>query len=283
MIITDLVQEYLGDWGNLFGHQKAAYSMLSEIYSAESIMETEVRRKMLSWYARFDLFAGLMSGYETVLGREWFLANEQYYLRQTEQYPENTDCRIELAIASHRLMAMDMALLFAKLPRGDINVQDFSTENELLASRIASWKKGLDPLLADTRFLVTSIKGVPLQDFENIASPYKPGTLYSGPLWSLNFLLLDGTALTLMRKYQTSLILQQPAPPDLRSLASDMCRIFEAIELWPGSYPGSLVAAQATLGIATLFLPKDEKHTMWCRQKLAAIESRGYVASLLTP
>ncbi|KAL9033734.1 MAG: hypothetical protein Q9214_007370, partial [Letrouitia sp. 1 TL-2023] len=67
-----------------------------------------------------------------------------------------------------------------------------------------------------------------------------------------------------------------PAPPDLRSLASDMCRIFEAIELWPGSYPGSLVAAQATLGIATLFLPKDEKHIMWCRQKLAAIESRGY-------
>lgn len=283
MIIADLVQEYLGDWGNLFGHQKAAYSMLSEIYSAESIMETEVRRKMLSWYARFDLFAGLMSGYETVLGREWFLANEQYYLRQTELYPEDTDRRIELAIASHRLMAMDMALLFAKLPRGDISVQDFATENELLASRIASWKEGLDPLLADTRFLVTSIRGVSAQDVEDIANPYKPGTLYSGPLWSLNFLLLDGTALMLMRKYQTSLILQQPAPPDLRSLASDMCRIFEAIELWPGSYPGSLVAAQATLGIATLFLPKDERHTMWCRQKLAAIERKGYVASLLNP
>lgn len=51
--------------------------MLLELYSSHSIMATEVRRKILAWYSRFDVMGGLMSGYQTVLSRERFVASEK--------------------------------------------------------------------------------------------------------------------------------------------------------------------------------------------------------------
>ena len=239
-------------------------------------MHTETHRKILAWYVRFDLFAGLMSGYETVLGQEWFRANEQYFSEQSKQYPEDTDYQIELAIASHRLMSVDMALLFARLPRGEISMQQFLLENELLRSQIASWEQSFAPLLESSDYLVTSFEGAQAGDPADIVDPYRPGGLYSGPLWSLNYLRMDTCGIKLMRAYQTAMMMRQPIPPELESLALEMCRIFEAIEFWPSSSEGSLLAAQASLGIATLFLPNDEKHIMWCRRKLAVVEGMGY-------
>lgn len=67
---TNSYKEYLGDWVNVVGRQKAAYRMLLELYSPDTIMDDELQRKILSWYSRFDLTAGLISGYETVLGRD---------------------------------------------------------------------------------------------------------------------------------------------------------------------------------------------------------------------
>ena len=250
--------------------------MLSELYSATTIMEKEVHRKILSWYARFDLFAGLMSGYETVLGREWFCANEKYFAEQSVRHPDDINYSFEAVIASHRLMAMDMALLFAKFARGNISIQDFTEENDVIASRIMDGKRSLNPWLSDSRHLVQSFEGAPERDTDDIVDPYLPGRMHEGPLWTVNFLFMDWMATDIMHKYQTASMLQQLPPPELTGFALELCRMFEAIEYWPNSLPGSLLAAQATLGIACLFLPKDERHTMWCRRKLAVIESMGY-------
>ncbi|KAL8869420.1 MAG: hypothetical protein Q9174_004284, partial [Haloplaca sp. 1 TL-2023] len=270
------IEEYLGDWVNLLGHQKAAYSMLTELYSIESIVDSELSRKILSWYARFDLFAGFMSGYETVLGREWFVANEQYYAEQEAQHPDSISCRLEAAVSRHRLLAMDMALLFAKLPRGAISMPDFEKENQMLAARIAGWKKGLEPLLSDDRYMVESFEGAPARDQDDIVDPYRPGGLRQGPLWALNFLLMDGLSTTILHTYQTALIMQRKGTPEgLEKMALEMCRLFEAVEYWPGSPSGSILSAQAGLGIAVIFLPQDERHIMWCRRKLAKIEGQG--------
>ena len=260
----------------MLSHQKAAYEMLLELYSPETIADTEVQRKILAWYARFDLFAGLMSGYETVLGREWMLAYERYYTHQSYLDPSNLDYKIESNIGKHRLMAMDMAILFAKLPRGAISIQDFMRENQLISENISRWKQELDPLLLNSEHLVMSYDGAPERDPNDIVDPYKPGGLYKGPLFSINFMLLDRCAVELMHKYQTSLMLKQPPPPDLESLALELLRIFETIDYWPDSPPGAVLPAQASLGIATLFLPKDDRHIMWCRRKLARMESMGY-------
>ncbi|KAL8692803.1 MAG: hypothetical protein Q9218_002245 [Villophora microphyllina] len=270
------IEEYLGDWVNLLGHQKAAYSMLTELHTVETITVNELRRKILAWYSRFDLFAGFMSGYETVLGREWFVANVQYYTEQLVLNPDSIHCKLEAAVANHRMLALDMVLLFAKLPRGAISMQDFRRENEKLEARIGQWKEGLEPLMSDDRYLVESFEGAPERDEDDIVNPYRPGGLMQGPLWTMNFLMMDWCGTKIMHTYQTALIMQEEPHAGLTELALDMCRLFEAVEYWPGSAPGSILSAQAGLGIAVIFIPKDERHTMWCRRKLAKIESQGY-------
>ncbi|KAL8935439.1 MAG: hypothetical protein Q9216_005421 [Gyalolechia sp. 2 TL-2023] len=269
-------EEYLGDWVNLLGHHRAAYSMLTELHTVESIMETEVRRKILAWYSRFDLFLGFMSGYKTVLGREWFAATEQYYVAQAEQRPGDINPQIEAAVASHRVLAMDMALLFAKLPSGAISFPEFSRENVLLAQRIRDWKQSLEPLLSDDRYLVTSFENASQREKDDIVDPYRPGGLFQGPLSQLNFLMMDWLGTNILHTYQTALIMKQAVPAGLVDSALEVCRLFETVEYWPESAPGSVLSAQAGLGIAALFLPKDERHTMWIRRKLAVIESNGY-------
>ena len=267
----------MGDWVNLLGHQRASYEMLMELYSPETIMETELGRKTMSWYSRFDLFAGLMSGSPAVLSREWFSANEEYFDGQSAMDPANIDYKIERDVASNRLIAMDMALLLAKLPRNAISMSDFVLENNKIAEQLEAWKRRWDVILAeDSRHLVLSFEGAPDRDPNDIVDPYRPGGIYSGPLWTVNFMMMDWCALTIMHKYQTALMLQQAPPQDLSVLALEQCRIFEAIEFWPGSPSGSVLTAQASLGMAALFLPKDDRHTMWCRRKLAMVETQGY-------
>ncbi|KAL8731420.1 MAG: hypothetical protein Q9166_003395 [cf. Caloplaca sp. 2 TL-2023] len=270
------IEEYLGNWVNLLGHQKAAYSMLIELHSVESILDNELRRKILSWYSRFDLFAGFMSGYGTMLGREWAAANEHYHTERAIRHPDSIDYKLEAAVASHRVIAIDQAMLFAKLPRGAITPEHFQRENELLAGRIRKWKGSWEPLLSDARYIVESFDGAPERDADDIVDPFRPGGLLQGSLWTLNFLKIDWLCTCIMHTYQPALMLQQPPPPGLVDMALEVCRLFEAIQYWPGSAPGSILSAQAGLGIAVIFLPKDERHIMWCRRKLAAVESQGY-------
>ena len=244
---ADKAQEYLGDWVNLFGHQKAAYGILLELYSPETVSETEVRRRILSWYSRFDLFAGLMAGHSTVLSREWFYASDNYYRSQMLKDPESLDFKIEGAVAGHRLIAMDLATLFAKLPRGEISITDFIRENKIIGQRIENWMSPMSQFLSNRKYLVTSFEAAEDRDVDDIVDPYVPGGLLSGDLWSVNFMMLDWIGIELMHKHQTALMLQQEPPSEMQSLALDICRLFETIEYWPQSRPGAILSTHGTM------------------------------------
>ena len=248
--------------------------MLMELYSSQNIMETEVRRKILVWYSRFDVMGGLLSGNEIVLGRDWFVAAEEYYRQQSLSYPMSIDYKIEATITRHRLMAVDLALLYAQLPRGDISTDDFIRESEGFAEQIRSWNETLDPVFFDEAYLVNHFGGLQ-PDPDDIVNPYLPCGLHKGPLYTLNYMRIDWHAIDLMHQYKTASLLGRPPPPRLGELALEICRIFEAIEFWPESPPGAFLKAQGNLALAALFLPKDKKHIMWVRQKFAKIESLG--------
>lgn len=274
---TNSYKEYLGDWVNVVGHQKAAHRMLLELYSPDTIMEDELQRKILSWYSRFDLTAGLISGYETVLGRDWFCAREEYYRQQSEGHPHDINYKIETAIARHCLNAMDMALLLARLSREALGVEEFKTENEELSMRISTWEQQLNILFDEVRCQVKTFDIKRRSDSKDVVDPHMPGGIFLEGLCSLNLLLMDWYGLDLMHKYQTALILQQSQPPKLSLIAWELCRMFEAIDCWPEAPPGVVLSTQASLSMAMLFLPKDRRNIMWCRRKLARIESLGYV------
>jgi len=262
---------------SLLGHQQAAYRMLLELYTSQSIVETEMRRKIFEWYTRFDLHGSLMSGNETALGREWFSAIDTYYRQQSLNFPTDINIKFDVAIAKHRLMCTDMALLFAKLPRKAISFAEFQEESNRFAKQIDNWSDDLDPVFRDEQEHRVMDFGGKKKDPDDIVDPYLPGGLSTGPMFSFNFMLQDLLAITVMFKYKMALLLEQPPPLELHNLALELCRLFETIEYWAEAPSGAILKAHASLAIATLFLPKDERHIMWCRRKLAKVESLGFV------
>jgi hypothetical protein len=66
----------------------------------------------------------------------------------------------------------------------------FIKESELLRHRLSSWKTQMGPALEDSRYLVTDFTNAPAVDPDDIINPYTP-VIYSGPLWPMNFVLVD--------------------------------------------------------------------------------------------
>jgi hypothetical protein len=240
-------------------------------------MHEETTRMILGWYMRFDVFAGLMGGFATVLSRDWFSGAREYYARRALKEPDNINWKIEESVASLRLIAMDMSILFSKKGKGELAPEQFLVENDKLSKQISDWKDNMDPALQDPLWQVNDFTGAPPLDPDDIVDPYIPGTLFHGPIWSMNKCTIDWYSIDLMHKYQTALALQSQPSKELALKAYASCQLFEAMELWPGSPKGIIIACQASLGIASLFLPRDRVHSIWCRRKLAAVESLGLV------
>jgi len=240
-------------------------------------MQTDMTRVILAWYMRFDVFAGLMAGFETVLSREWFSSAQEFFEQQASRDPANLKWKIERAFAQLRLVAMDMSGLFAKKGKGEISLEQFVVEHEKIGQRIKGYKSRMDPALQDPRFLITDFTGSRPPDPADIVNPYRPGTLYGGPLWVMNICTLDWYSIELMYMYQTALTMQMQPSAELGRKAFECCELFEAMEFSPQSPNGIILTCQASLGIACLFLPRDQKHSMWARRKLATIESHGYI------
>ncbi|UKZ73957.1 hypothetical protein TrVFT333_001611 [Trichoderma virens FT-333] len=103
------IEEYLGDWVNLMGHQKAAFEILTQIYTPETAMQTSIGRMCLSWYARFDNIVALMGRFPTEIPREWFTTMIAYYQTQMASNPTELRWKIEDRSARLRLISYDMS------------------------------------------------------------------------------------------------------------------------------------------------------------------------------
>lgn len=267
-------EEYLGDWVHLSGHHRAAYHLLLELYDPQTILQSETGRQIFAWYSRFDVIAGLMAGSQTVLGRDWYVEYQAYYEDQTDSEDVDIENSLAAASAATRLIGMDMAALYSQLPQGAIDVQEFTAQSEQLAQRILHLRERIEAL-NDGYFTVHEFPNQQPLGPEDIVDPYRPGGLFKDAFWPLNYLWIDWYGVYQMHTLQTMTILQQPFPPEMEALSLDQCRIFEAIERWPASPKGSILGAHESLGIAAVFLEKDEKKTMWCRRKMATVEQKG--------
>ncbi|KAF2092178.1 hypothetical protein K490DRAFT_13455, partial [Saccharata proteae CBS 121410] len=270
-------EEYLGDWVNLIGHQKAAYQIITELYTPETIMQNETLRRIITWYVRFDLFGGLLSGYETVLSRDWFVACNQYYVQQTRDRPRDLCSKFEERLSLCRLFATDVSVLFSRRAKGVMDDETFNSECEALERRFESWHEELDPALIDPSKRIMDFTGAPPPDPDDIVDPYKPNVMYGGDLFPMNITFIDYWAIFIMFKLQLAMAQRTMPDPELVKISYDICQMFEAVEKHPESPTGIVIEAQASLGIATLFLPKDQRHIMWCRRKFAKVEQLGYI------
>lgn len=267
-------QECIGDFVNLIDHHQAAHALVRELMTPESVNLNELHSPIFLWYARFDVVAGLLGGNETVLGREWYVGKEEYDGRQAALFPDHVPTQLAFAMSIIRRSGLDMASLYAKLPRGLISMDDFVTQNANLGQELEHVERILRSY-DGSEYAVTSYPNQKPLTEEDIVNPYLPGGLHYGPLWAVNFVWLDYLGTATMFKYQSHMALGEPPMSELGRLSMEQCRLIESLERWPNKETGCIISFKNSLSVSALFLPKDEKHMMWCRRKFTAMEQNG--------
>lgn len=269
-------EEYLGDWVNIFNHQKAAYEILTQLFTPETVMQNETRRKIVSWYMRFDIVTGFVAGSETVLGREWHAAVTDYYIRQAVDKPNDLGCIIEETFAKTGLVAFDIALLFGKKAKGAISDADFMASVSAIKTQMDERDIQLDMAFSGTREYVKEFPNAPTGDWVDIFGSTNPDYLLADSLWTWNLAMIDWYGIKLMFLGQMQQIEQTQNPMQLVELGYKICQTFEGFEFAGKNKQADVLAVHASLGVAMTTLPRDDVHKDWCRRKLALIESCGY-------
>ncbi|GAB7357660.1 hypothetical protein MBLNU459_g0152t2 [Dothideomycetes sp. NU459] len=273
------LEEFLGDWVNLMGHQKAALMIITELFTPQTIMQSETHRKIISWYIRFDLFAGFLSGYETVLDREWHVACTEFYLRQARDRPKDLGSLFEEKFGKSRLVALDVSLLFARKANGTLSDEDFASGLIQLSADMAQMEHELETAFEDSRTYVKHFPKAPkLEPEEDLMNSTDPEFLWADELFTWNFILIDFWAIHLLFKTQVAQVNpSMTVAMEMGQLAFKVCKMFEALQYCDKESTAMILGAQASLGISAACLPKEEKYTMWCRRKYATVEACGYI------
>lgn len=271
------IEEYLGDWVNLMGHQKAALEILSQLFTPQSIVETSLNRTILSWYIRFDILVGLMGGFGTSLPRDWFVAFDGHCRVRLASEPDNLDWLYERAENRLRLICHDICLLVAKRARDNMEGALVIAEHENVARQLREWRETLEPALTDSSRLAT-LPSYPSD--EAFSTPSRTAPLYDAPLSSTTLLLCEWHATVMMHLYQASQGSQGQILPELGSPpqhAEAISQIFSAGEQWASGPKGWLIMLHPCITIASMFLPPNPGSNLWLRKKFALLESSGYI------
>ncbi|EHA55479.1 hypothetical protein MGG_12339 [Pyricularia oryzae 70-15] len=277
------IEEYLGDWINLMGHQRAAYEVLTKLYTPQSIIATPTGRTILSWYNRYDVFVGLMGGFAAALPEDWFTSLVSYYQSMSLQDPANPVWKIEECSARLRLLSREVSLLVGK--QSATPDQSYLDQHASISQRLGAWRDGWDPALSDPAYLVQDLGERTAERPDSIVDVLVPGSLYQGPLFPVTLLSCEWHTVVILHECQRADIpTQDDGTEELQARLSEqafaICRIVESIELWPSSPRGSLILTQACLALAALFLPHDAKHQIWIRRKFALLEALGCIFPL---
>ncbi|PYH47518.1 C6 finger domain protein [Aspergillus saccharolyticus JOP 1030-1] len=278
VLVLTTFEEFVGDWVNLIDHHQAAHALMRELLTTESINTNELHQHIFLWYARFDVVAGILAGNEAILSRDWYVAKEEYDAQQAADDPSNVDKQLAWASSINRRFGLEMASLYAKLSRGMIPIEEFMVQNELLGQTLERMKAIL-VRLQDSEYTVQDYPHrVPLTE-DDIVDPYVPGGMQCGPLWEANFVWIDYLSTKAMYKYQSFLALRQTSMAELADLSLEQCRLMESVDRWPGKENGAILAFKNSVGMAAMFLPREDKYIMWARRKFASLEQQGYVVA----
>ncbi|VUC27217.1 unnamed protein product [Clonostachys rosea] len=272
------IEEYLGDWVNLMGHQKAAFEVFSNLYTPQTAIQTPIGRTCLNWIARFDIFVAIMGGFPAMLPREYLEELVNFYSARIAAEPDELSWKVAGRLAETRRFGWDMAFLYARGARGQISASTFQQEHERLTIELTEWRANWDSSLTDPKYLVTDF-GNQQPDPNDIVNPYEPGTLYNFPIFTTTVADTEWHSMMIMHKSQATKIASEPLMKNLYDHSLALCRNYETIEFWPHSPNGVITLLQPHIQLGALFLPQDSRHRMWARRKFAFSEQMGHIMS----
>ncbi|TQS33230.1 hypothetical protein Golomagni_06432 [Golovinomyces magnicellulatus] len=269
------IEEYLGDWVNLMGHQKAAFEILVKIFTPQTVMHTALGRMCLRWYFRFDNMIALFGGFPTTISRSWISAMVGFFDDQTIQYPHDIRWKIDARQAHFLQLTYDMALLYAKGSRGQATAEEFEAQHKDIENKLQFWKASWDPQLTDGHYTVSDFPSRRPLGADNIVDPYLPGVIYNAPLFNTTVITAEWQAVRIMHKCQKPNMTLEELGDEVSSLTYSICQTIEALQHWHLTPPGTLSSLMQCVSLAALFLPQDKRHKTWSRRKFAQMEQLG--------
>lgn len=256
---------------NLMEHRNAASKILTSLWNPQTMSETPERRMVYNWFSHFDVLVAMMAGHQTTVGSEWSEENRRAVRRAAEANPSDLGLKVDNASCEFRDLAMEISILTAKRSQQQMTIEEFLKESQRLLQACSDWWSALDPvILAGADDISRSTAGNP----EDVC-PFKPAKIYRGIRWAVNFLVCDYYGLIIMLKHQVTLTSGLPPETDLAELAMSICSVLAAVEAYPDSPSGALLAAQAPLGLAALWIPNNKRYRRWIQKQLAKIEQMG--------
>lgn len=218
-----------------------------------------------------------MGGFPTDMPKEWFDSMNTYYKSCVLANPDDLNCKISLRSTELRTISYEMSMLYARGSRGQIETEEFLREHSSITEKLLEWKSTWESILLTPEYLVTDFSYRIKTDPEDIVDPYMPGLLYTGPLFTTTLINTEWESIMIMHLSQSSDAPAEQVFAEMAKHAYTVCQYFETVEYWPLKPKGALIPLQCCLSLASLFLPRDLRHQMWARRKLAMLETMGYV------
>ncbi|KAJ6789309.1 hypothetical protein PWT90_01049 [Aphanocladium album] len=268
-------QEYLGDWLNLMGHQRAALELFTKLFTPQTVMETRIGQICLTWYSRFDAGIALLGMLRSKLSRDWLTGAAAYYREKINQEPNEIKWRAEERLMRLHIIRYDMSVLFSDAAQGDIPESRFSEEHEKITIQLMNWRDTWDPLLTAPNYAVRDFSWCPEPDQDDIVDPCEPGLLYSPPLLSSTIVSVEWHSLIILHKSLAKTVPREKLMADLVRHSHAVCQLFEALEFWPSTPKGVILGLGPFLVLVAFFLPRDTRHRAWLWQKFALLETMG--------
>lgn len=151
------------------------------------------------------------------------------------------------------------------------------TEMGKLNAQLEGYAHDLENAFKDTRTYVKEFPNAPKGDWDDVVNSTDPEFLLAGELFTWNFILIDFWAIHLLFKSQVAQFDPTVGGEEVVATAFKVCKMFEALQYCGEDSTAMILGAQASLGMAAACMPKDQRHTMWCRNKYALIEQCGYI------
>jgi hypothetical protein len=257
-------------------HQKAAFQIITELYTPESIMQNVVLRNILKWYIHFDVFVGILSGRVAIISRDWFAKQHEWYMEHAREAPEDIDVQYEERYAWVRLTGYDLAALFTQRMQGTLSDVEFDLQARGIREAFDLFDEQTSSLLTDPSKLITEFPDASPIEPNSIVNPYEPGVIYGGDAFPTNQLILNFLGLKNMFATRMSSLTGAPRSEDAgKELAYRIVHVIDAIEHWPGAPASTLLGLRASLGMAVLFLGTSKQEIEWARKMMARVERLG--------
>ncbi|KAJ3497561.1 hypothetical protein NLG97_g1803 [Lecanicillium saksenae] len=274
------LQEYLGDWLNLMGHQRAALELFTELFTPQTVMETRIGQICLTWYSRFDVGISLLGTVRSKFSRDWLTEAAAYYSEKISQEPNEIRWRAEERLVRLHIIRYDMSVLFSDAAQGGIPDSKFSEDHEKITIQLMNWRDTWDPMLTAPNYAVRDFSWHPGPGQDDIVDPYEPGLLYNPPLLSSTIVLVEWHSLIILHKSLAKTVSREKLVPDLVRHSHAVCQLFEALEYWPSTPKGVILGLGPFLVLIAYFLPRDSRHRAWLWRKFALLETMGSIQTL---